>query len=195
MKVDLIVRLSIRLAKALCHGVRAGTISKQDLDVYKNATSQLRDASTGNLATTANDDLARSWKEWDATQSEYIEDSQRVDACLSGLSRLPLFCKPLYVLSTRLTILPYNVLTFPPETTQRSSFRSVDRMSGFMHYSYPPSRSVPMLSSTSPLVGTSKPLIRLMWTSSLATASPRSLSSLEGLGMVSDPSLVIAKTH
>ena len=139
VKVDLIVRLSIRLAKALCHGVRAGTISEQDLGVYQDATSQLRDASTGSLATTAKDDLARSWKEWDATQSECIaQDSQRVDACLSGLSRLPLFCKPLYVLSTRFTILPYNVLTFPPETTRRSFFQSVNRisLSALKQYSY-----------------------------------------------------------
>ncbi|TFK90199.1 hypothetical protein K466DRAFT_543778 [Polyporus arcularius HHB13444] len=98
-KADLVLRLSTRLAKALCHGVRAGTITRKIIDAYETAISQLRHAATERLAKVTNvpaiDDLTRSWEEWDVTQAEYNEGSQNADDCLNRWARLPLFCKPL----------------------------------------------------------------------------------------------------
>lgn len=96
-KADLVVRLSTRLARALCHGVRARTIAMPDIGTYADVISQLRDLATGKLARPTIDDVSQSWKEWDTTRVECNEDIQRADACSNGLSRLPLFCKPLYV--------------------------------------------------------------------------------------------------
>ncbi|KAI0724335.1 hypothetical protein C8T65DRAFT_733972 [Cerioporus squamosus] len=98
-KADLVLRLSTRLARALCHGIRAGTITREFLGAHETAIGRLRHASTARSATATtaptNDDLKRFWEEWDATLAEYNEGSQSVDDCLIGLSRLPLFCKPL----------------------------------------------------------------------------------------------------
>ncbi len=119
-KADLVLRLSTRLAKALCHGVRAGTITRKIIDAYETAISQLRHAATERLAKVTNvpaiDDLTRSWEEWDVTQAEYNEGSQNADDCLNRWARLPLFCKPLYVPISFVCSVPLPCPTCSPVT-------------------------------------------------------------------------------
>ncbi|KAI0719795.1 hypothetical protein C8T65DRAFT_603249 [Cerioporus squamosus] len=97
-KQDLIVRLSSRLAKALCHGVRAGTLNAKDISALEDDIEGLRKTSLTSKPSTsssapADDALVRVWDEWAATQSEMESYVQKGDACLGGLSRLPMFCK------------------------------------------------------------------------------------------------------
>ncbi|TFK84364.1 hypothetical protein K466DRAFT_527460 [Polyporus arcularius HHB13444] len=101
-KHDLIVRLSSRLAKALCYGARAGSITVSDVSTHEAAIEELRKASiTGKPSTSTSaptdDALVRVWDEWAAIRSEMVAYAQKGDACLGGLSRLPMFSKALYV--------------------------------------------------------------------------------------------------
>ncbi len=97
-KPDLVVKLSNRLAKALSLGVRARTISENDLHVNETDIRALRKASEtasegDNPAT--REDLTRMWREWDATAPDIKAYTEQHDVSLSNLSRLPLFSKPL----------------------------------------------------------------------------------------------------
>lgn len=92
------MKLSNRLAKALSLGVRARTISQNDLDVDEASIKGLRAASeiaseAVNPATRA--DLTRMWQEWDATVPNAKACAEQNGLALSNLSRLPLFAKPL----------------------------------------------------------------------------------------------------
>lgn len=101
-KPDLLVRLSTRLAKALCHGVRDGSLDENSLAstqpdvklVMQEATSCASgwSSSTSEAAIEA---LNRAWNEWNLTAAEMDEYSAKRPVSLSGLSRLPLFCQPL----------------------------------------------------------------------------------------------------
>lgn len=102
-KPDLIIRLSTRLAKALTFAVLSKMATKADLDAYEGGIATLRErsfaiptASTGS-AVNAVDELSRAWQQWDVVQSEGDERTQKSEACLRNLSKLPIFMKPLYV--------------------------------------------------------------------------------------------------
>ena len=94
----LLVRLSTRLAKALCHGAHARTIQVGDLDTLLPEVDRLRSAALSIVANDASQETLRlAWEEWAITASEMADISGKRDAGLVGLSRLPLFCKPLCV--------------------------------------------------------------------------------------------------
>ncbi|KAI0366579.1 hypothetical protein BV20DRAFT_971757 [Pilatotrama ljubarskyi] len=98
-KPDLVPRLSSRLAKALCLGVRARTISRDILLGRKADIWALRDAGIKGLEegnkSTIREELLLVWKEWDATEPDVDSFVQKSDAALAALSRMPLFSKPL----------------------------------------------------------------------------------------------------
>ena len=53
VKPELIIRLSTRLAKSLCHGVCAGTITADNLAKHKEAVMLLQEAATERPASAA----------------------------------------------------------------------------------------------------------------------------------------------
>lgn len=123
-KPELLVRLSTRLAKALCHGARAGRITREYLAAHAADIQQLHESATSTSSTAPSTELSKVWEEWEGMQTEVSDYIAKGPACLSGLSHLPLFCKPLYVLTPSRTIHPYSPLcraAIPP----RSSFRYV----------------------------------------------------------------------
>ncbi|KAI9060061.1 hypothetical protein FKP32DRAFT_1656899 [Trametes sanguinea] len=95
-KPNLVVRLSCRLAKALCQGVRARSIGESVLVPDAASIEQLRDAA---METAANDDerrdLRRFWQEWDETKAEIPQYTQKGAEDLQKFSKLPMFFKPL----------------------------------------------------------------------------------------------------
>lgn len=93
----LVLRLSVRLAKAHCHGARAGTISMDHLMFSEIDIDEMRSAATRAFVDDgSHETLLRAWPEWSVTRSELGGDyRQKREACLVGFSRLPIFCKPL----------------------------------------------------------------------------------------------------
>ncbi|KAI0366581.1 hypothetical protein BV20DRAFT_1124210 [Pilatotrama ljubarskyi] len=98
-KPDLVLRLSSRLAKALCLGVRARTISRDAISAREADIRALRDAAVNGLPegskTAAQEELLLVWREWDATGPDAEAFSQKSDQAAAALLRLPLFSKPL----------------------------------------------------------------------------------------------------
>ncbi|KAI0719792.1 hypothetical protein C8T65DRAFT_725210 [Cerioporus squamosus] len=94
--VDFITRLSMRLGKALCHGSRAGTVTSEFLRRIAGDIRQIREASTEATAKAAQyEELKRVWDEWMTVYRELVPCAANAPTSLSGLSRLPLFFKPL----------------------------------------------------------------------------------------------------
>ncbi|TFK84369.1 hypothetical protein K466DRAFT_527474 [Polyporus arcularius HHB13444] len=91
-KVELITRLSTRLAKSLCHGARAGTVTNKLLRRVASDVRQLREASMNGAP---DEELKRVWDEWTTVYHELVPCAEKAHASLTGLSRLPLFFKPL----------------------------------------------------------------------------------------------------
>ncbi len=95
-KPDLIIRLSTRLAKSLCHGVRAGTIPQEALVKHKEDTMLLQEAAAVRPASAAaGEEHGRVWEDWETVKLEIDDYVKKGDACLGGLSQLPLFVKSL----------------------------------------------------------------------------------------------------
>ncbi|PIL28785.1 hypothetical protein GSI_08829 [Ganoderma sinense ZZ0214-1] len=95
-KPDLILRLSTRLAKSLCHGVRAGTVSQDSLVKYKEDIMLLQEAAAKRPASAAaGQEHGRVWEDWETVKLEMDDYAKKGEACLGGLSRLPLFLKSL----------------------------------------------------------------------------------------------------
>ena len=100
MASDLVVRLSIRLARALCHGARArlplhDTLTRNSTEIEQLKATAAEKLSDGGK-TALREESCRAWKVWEATHAEMTQDAEgKTQACLHGLSRLPLFCKPL----------------------------------------------------------------------------------------------------
>ncbi|KAI0357691.1 hypothetical protein OH77DRAFT_1435494 [Trametes cingulata] len=98
-KPDLVLRLSGRLARALCFAVRARTISQDVLRSREADIRALRRAAVTNLSkgskSTAGEELLRWWREWDETEPDCDSFVLKSDNALAALSRLPPFCKPL----------------------------------------------------------------------------------------------------
>lgn len=95
-KPDLIVRLSSRLAKALSLGVRAKTITEDVLRTADDSINALREASQNlSIPDSSLEDLLLMWKEWDQTAPDVRVYCEKSADGLKGLSRLPIFSKPL----------------------------------------------------------------------------------------------------
>ncbi len=96
---DLIVRLASRLAKSLCYGVRAGSITTDFVSSRKEDIMLLQEEAAGKPLTTVNaasrEEFARVWEEWECVKLEMEDYSTKRGTCLHGLSRLPMFVKPL----------------------------------------------------------------------------------------------------
>ncbi len=93
--MELVTRLARRLTKALSHGARAGTITRDTLTKDGEAIQHLRVASSKKGSTGDGGFGTHGWDEWDAARAEMDECLKRRDACLDGLSRMPIFFKPL----------------------------------------------------------------------------------------------------
>ncbi|KAI0357702.1 hypothetical protein OH77DRAFT_1421794 [Trametes cingulata] len=91
-KPDLCTRLSARLVKALCVSVQSQPSSKESLKEYEVHIQELQDRA---LSSSPDGDLARAWRDWEAMTAKAEERARRSEISLSGLSRLPLFMKPL----------------------------------------------------------------------------------------------------
>lgn len=120
-KADLTARLSGRLAKSLCHGVRAKTVTLDSLAAHGPDIQQIRDAAVKTTASSSViEELDRVWSEWDAVKAEataYVENGREG---LRGFSRLPMFYKPLWVFRALTSAL--NAHTYPA-IPRGSSFR------------------------------------------------------------------------
>ena len=101
MKADLVIRLSTRLARALCHGARAGTPLQELLTRSEDEIEQLQVVAAERLSVDGNvnmkEEWRRAWKDWETVRAEMAECVEKGEVCSSGLSRLPVFCKPLWV--------------------------------------------------------------------------------------------------
>ncbi|KAI0737514.1 hypothetical protein C8Q80DRAFT_1115040 [Daedaleopsis nitida] len=92
----LVVRLSTRLAKALCNGVHAATIQVEDLETLKIDADEMRSAALNHVADDASRETVRqAWAEWSITRSDMSDRLGKRDSSLVGLSRLAIFSKPL----------------------------------------------------------------------------------------------------
>ena len=87
------------MAKSLCYGVRAGTITENFVMSHKEDIMLLQEAAAGKLLSSVNaagqEEFARVWEEWECVKLEMESYSTKRGACLQGLSRLPMFVKPL----------------------------------------------------------------------------------------------------
>ena len=95
---EYITKLSTRMAKALCHGARAGTIFRDTIELCKDDITQLRAAgetAVSSVKGPAVEEHSRVWREWEAIEPEVDDYAKKSDLCLGALSRLPMFCKPL----------------------------------------------------------------------------------------------------
>ena len=92
----LIVRLSSRLAKALCNGVRGGAISSAMLEEHAAAIHELEEAAFNVPSTDANADslieLSRVWQEWKQAGQPNPEASEEA---LRKFAQLQLLTPPL----------------------------------------------------------------------------------------------------
>lgn len=95
-KADLIVRLSIRLGKALCNGVRGGAISSTTLEEDGPLIHDLEASSamilSQNINPTSLTELAQVWREW--KRIERLNPEASVEA-LRKFSQLQILTPPL----------------------------------------------------------------------------------------------------
>ncbi|KAI0672199.1 hypothetical protein C8Q78DRAFT_971550 [Trametes maxima] len=95
-KPELVAKLSNRLGKALCHGIRARTLSLDVLTTNGPNIKSLRDAVTGkNPDGVADEEVAHTWGEWTQMGRELVDYAESGDESLRQFSRLPMFFKPL----------------------------------------------------------------------------------------------------
>ena len=99
MNAGLVVRLSTRLARALSNGARAGTLSRETLNRHENQIGKLHATAAEKLASVGSagveEEWGRAWSNWEVVRTEMEAYPEKGPACLSDLSRLPMFCKPL----------------------------------------------------------------------------------------------------
>ncbi|KAI0649800.1 hypothetical protein C8Q79DRAFT_923284 [Trametes meyenii] len=97
-KRGLVVRLSSRLAKALCLAARADPGSRSDFDSRKAEIEELKSfclKSADSVSGASSEEISRIWEDWETAKGELDDSVQKGAACSSALSRLPLFMKPL----------------------------------------------------------------------------------------------------
>ncbi|KAI0649827.1 hypothetical protein C8Q79DRAFT_1033643 [Trametes meyenii] len=97
-----VIKLSSRLARALCQGICGGTIRRETLQDKQASIKDLRETalgiqstSLGTAGTPGAADLSRLWQEWSTMEAEMGEIAKRGRECRDNLSRLPHFMKPL----------------------------------------------------------------------------------------------------
>ncbi|KAI0649816.1 hypothetical protein C8Q79DRAFT_997836 [Trametes meyenii] len=93
-KQELLARLSNRLAKALCHGIRARTLPLDTLTINGPKIKALRDSATSKDPS-PNEEAAHTWGEWTQMGRELVDYAESGDESLRRFSRLPMFFKPL----------------------------------------------------------------------------------------------------
>ncbi|KAI0672184.1 hypothetical protein C8Q78DRAFT_971990 [Trametes maxima] len=96
-KRDLVLRLSSRLAKALCLAVRADPGSRSVFESREADIEGLRSfcfKSTYSVGASS-EEISRIWEDWETAKGELADSLRKGSACSSALSRLPLFMKPL----------------------------------------------------------------------------------------------------
>lgn len=91
----LVARLSVRLANALGHGVRAGAILTTAITARAKDIERLRTMSYDVADDTAKAALDSAWAEWTVTSAEMDLFAHKRASSLIALSRLPMVCKPL----------------------------------------------------------------------------------------------------
>lgn len=93
------MRLSSRLAKALCFSVTSKPSSRHALEVHAADVKWLKEFSFSNyphvLPSPAVEGMRRAWKDWETVESDVDALVQRGGPCLGAFSQLPLFMKPL----------------------------------------------------------------------------------------------------
>ncbi|KAI0657611.1 hypothetical protein C8Q70DRAFT_1055762 [Cubamyces menziesii] len=93
---SLVVRLSSRLAKALCHGFRAKELLPSFLDVNGAEIAGLRNAGVEHSTKSSDkEELVRLWREWDMMIPELAKYVEASEVDLRRLAKLPLFFNPL----------------------------------------------------------------------------------------------------
>ncbi|EIW52006.1 uncharacterized protein TRAVEDRAFT_53988 [Trametes versicolor FP-101664 SS1] len=96
---DLVIRLSSRLAKALCFSARSNPSSRLAFELHATDIKELKEfcltSSSGASSSPATEELRRAWQDWETAESEVAALAQKGDLCLAAFSRLPLFMKPL----------------------------------------------------------------------------------------------------
>ncbi|TFK84367.1 hypothetical protein K466DRAFT_625040 [Polyporus arcularius HHB13444] len=91
----LVARLSVRLANALGHGVRAGAILTTAITARAKDIERLRSMLYDVADDTAQAMLNSAWAEWAITSAEMDLFAHKRAPSLIALSRLPMVCKPL----------------------------------------------------------------------------------------------------
>ncbi len=93
------MRLSSRLAKALCFSARSNPSSHHALKLHSADIKELKEFSSAPSSDASSspaiEELRRTWQDWEAAESDVDFFAQKSDLCLAALSRLPLFMKPL----------------------------------------------------------------------------------------------------
>lgn len=92
---NLFSRLSLRIAKALTHGVRCNSITTQSIEDGSEDINRLQAVT---LTLPYNKELSKAWSDWDRTLNEMARLLEGADAARSRLARLPIFKKSAYVL-------------------------------------------------------------------------------------------------
>lgn len=95
-KPDLLVRLSTRLAKAMCNGARSGAISSKLLKEHDEAIRSLEEATIDLPSMSSNAlasaELTRVWKEWKQLE---LRNSEAFKEALTKFSQLRITTPPL----------------------------------------------------------------------------------------------------
>lgn len=85
----LALRLSSRLAKSLCHGVHAGSISAEQIERHSIAIDQLEALALHSIeGNPQTQDCVHLWKQWRSV--EFGDRTMLVADSLSRLSRVPI---------------------------------------------------------------------------------------------------------
>lgn len=98
-KRDLVVRLSNRLAKALCFSAWSDRSSRHAPELHAADMRELKEfslaCSSDASSSRAIEELRSVWEDWETIESDVDALMNKGDKCLAALSRLPLFMKPL----------------------------------------------------------------------------------------------------
>ncbi|KAH9916974.1 uncharacterized protein BXZ73DRAFT_105668 [Epithele typhae] len=97
-KQEVIARLSTRLAKALAHGFKCGTIDNAAVGAIKEQAAHIESAASAGTSTSdasTSVEHPRVWEEW-ASLSAHLDDyDEKAVAGARALSRLPILSKPI----------------------------------------------------------------------------------------------------
>ncbi|KAL6298482.1 hypothetical protein BKA93DRAFT_65275 [Sparassis latifolia] len=96
-KPDLILRLSIRLAKALCNGFRSGAISQGVLEEHVTDTKDVEETALEQPSTSSNaaasEEVVRVWKDWRQMEPDIAGHDVAAHRSLSKFSHFSIYTK------------------------------------------------------------------------------------------------------